>query len=393
MLKQYLLTPGPTQVPPQVLLRMSQPIIHHRTPEFSQIFSEAQDGLKWLFQTEQDVLILAASGTGAMEAAVFNTCSAGDTVLVINGGKFGERWLKICRAAGVQAIELAVEWGQAVQVSAVEAALKQHPGIRAVLIQASETSTTVLHPIQAVAALTEQMQTLLIVDGITAVGAAPTPMDDWGIDILITGSQKALMLPPGLAFLALSPKAWTQAAHAKLPRFYFDLQRERTEQAKHTTAYTPAVSLIFGLHEVLRMMQEEGLANIHARHARLMQATRAAALALGLRLLAPDDPSPAATGAYLPDHVEGSQLLKAMRDRMGVDIAGGQDQLKGKIVRISHIGYAGPFDVITAISALEMALHQFGCAVGLGKGVRAAQEILISGWPNLDQSQANNSME
>lgn len=392
MLKQYLLTPGPTQVPPQVLLRMSQPIIHHRTPEFSQLFSEVQDGLKWLFQTEQDVLILAASGTGAMEAAVFNTCSAGDRVLVVNGGKFGERWLKICQAAGVHAIEIAVEWGQAVQTSVVAAALNRHPDIRAVLIQASETSTTVLHPIQEIAALTERTETLLIVDGITAVGATSIPMDDWGIDILITGSQKALMLPPGLGFLALSPKTWAQVERASLPRFYFDLQRERTAQDKHTTAYTPAVSLIFGLHEVLRLMQEEGLANIYARHVQLMRATRAAAQALDLRLLAPDDPSPAATGVYLPDQVEGTQLLKAMRDRMGVDIAGGQDHLEGKIVRISHIGYAGPFDVITAISALEMALHQFGCAIGLGHGVRAAQEILITGWPNLDQSQASESM-
>lgn len=392
MLKQYLLTPGPTQVPPQVLLRMSQPMIHHRTPEFSQLFSQVQTGLKWLFQTQQDVLILAASGTGAMEAAVFNTCSAGDSVLVVNGGKFGERWLKICQAAGVQTIELTVEWGQAVQASAVAEALNHHPEVRAVLIQASETSTTVLHPIQEIASFTKQADKLLIVDGITAVGATTMPMDDWGIDILITGSQKAMMLPPGLAFLALSPKAWTQVDRASLPRFYFDLQRERKEQHKHTTAYTPAVSLIFGLHEVLRMMQEEGLAHMHARHTHLMQATRAAAQALGLHLLAPDAPSPAATGVWLPDQVEGTQLLKAMRDRMGVDIAGGQDQLKGKIVRISHIGYAGPFDVITAISALEMALHQFGCSITLGHGVRAAQKILITGWPNLDQAQASENL-
>ena len=383
MLKRYLLTPGPTQVPPEVLLRMAQPIMHHRTPEFSQIFAEVQAGLQWLFQTSQDVLILAASGTGGMEAAVMNTCSAGDSVLVVNGGKFGERWLKICEAAGVHRVELKVEWGQAVQVHAVAQALTAHPEVRAVLVQASETSTTVLHPIQEIAALTHETDTLLIVDGITAVGAAEIPMDSWDIDVLITGSQKALMLPPGLAFVALSPKAWERVEQAGLPRFYFDLRRERKEQHKHTTAYTPAVSLIFGLHEVLRMLQDEGLAQVQARHAHLARATRCAAQALGLGLFAPDDPSPAATGIWLPQGIDGSHLLTAMRDQMGIDIAGGQDQVKGKIVRISHIGYAGPFDVITAISALEMALHKFGYQLELGRGVQAAQEILLTGWPDL----------
>ncbi len=388
MLKRYLLTPGPTQVPPEVLLRMSQPIMHHRSPEFSRLFTEVQAGLQWLFQTSQDVLILAASGTGGMEAAVMNTCSAGDSVLVVNGGKFGERWLKICEAAGVHSVELKVAWGQAVQVAAVAEALNTHPEVRAILIQASETSTTVLHPIQEIAAFIRETNILLIVDGITAVGAAEIPMDSWGIDILITGSQKALMLPPGLAILALSPKAWERVEQASLPRFYFDLRRERKEQRKHTTAYTPAVSLIFGLHEVLRLLQEEGLAQVHARHAHLAQATRCAARALGLDLLAPDHPSPAATGVWLPEGIDGTQLLTAMRDQMGIDIAGGQDHVKGKIVRISHIGYAGPFDVITAISALEMALSQFGYRLELGRGVRAAQEILLTGWPDLGKVHA-----
>lgn len=386
MQKRYLLTPGPTQVPPEVLLRMSQPIIHHRSSEFSQLFAEVQTGLRWLFQTDQDVLILAASGTGAMEAAVFNTCSVGDNVLVINGGKFGQRWLEICQATGLRAIEIQVEWGRAVAVETVARALDQHPEVRAVLVQASETSTTVLHPVQDLARLTRHTDRLLIVDAITALGATPIPMDSWGIDILITGSQKALMLPPGLAFVALSAKAWQRTAAASLPRFYFDLQRERQAQHRHTTAYTPAVSLIVGLHEVLRLLQDEGLAQLHARHAHLAQATRTATQALGLRLLAPQHPSPAATGVWLPPEVNGSRLLNAMRDHMGVDMAGGQDQLSGKIVRISHIGYAGPFDVITAISALEMALGSFGCDIELGRGVRAAQEILMTGWPDLNQA-------
>jgi len=224
---------------------------------------------------------------------------------------------------------------------------------------------------------------LLIVDGITAVGATNTPMDQWGLDILVTGSQKALMLPPGLAFLALSAKAWKRVESTTQPRFYFDLRRENKEQQKHTTAYTPAISLINGLHEVLRILREEGLEHVFARHARLAAATRAAAQAIGLQLLAPESPSPAATGVWLPTGVDGSRLLKYMRDRMGVDIAGGQDHLKGKIVRISHIGYAGPFDVITAISTLEMALRRFGQNIELGRGVRSAEEVLLDGWPTV----------
>jgi aspartate aminotransferase-like enzyme len=381
MLKRYLLTPGPTAVPPEVLLRMSQPLIHHRTPEFEALFAQVQEKLQWLFQTKQTVLILAASGTGAMEAAVSNTCSPGDTVIVVNGGKFGERWLKISQAFGAKVVELKVEWGAAVTVDAVAQALEAHPDARAVLVQASETSTTVLHPVEQISALTRNTNTLLVVDGITSVGATDTPMDRWGIDILVTGSQKALMLPPGLAFLALSDKAWERVEATRQPRYYFDLRREHKEQQKHTTAYTPAISLINGLHEVLRLMQEEGLEHIFARHSLLAAASRAAAQAMGLRLLAPASPSPAATGIWLPDGVDGSRLLKYMRDRMGVDIAGGQDHLKGKVVRVSHIGYAGPFDVITAISTLEMALRRFGQEIGLGSGVRRAEEILLEGWP------------
>ena len=381
MLKRYLLTPGPTAVPPKVMLRMSQPLIHHRTPEFEQLFEQVQEGLRWLFQTNQEVLMLAASGTGAMEAAVVNLCSAGDSVIVVNGGKFGERWLKISQAYNLKPIEIKVEWGQAVHPGAIAEALRTTPHPKAVLVQASETSTTALHPVKEIANLTRETETLLVVDGITSVGATATPMDQWGLDVVVTGSQKALMLPPGLAFIALSEKAWTQAETAALPRYYFDLRRERKEQQKHTTAYTPAISLINGLAEVLRIMQEEGLEHIFARHALLARAARAAAQALDLALLAPTSPSPAATGVFLPAGINGSSFLKYMRDRMGVDIAGGQDHLKGKIVRISHIGYAGPFDVITAISTLEMALRRFGHDVALGRGVSAAEEVFMEGWP------------
>jgi len=382
MLKRYLLTPGPTPVPPEIVLHMSQPIFHHRTQEFSRLFTEVQEGLRHLFQTEQEVLVLASSGTGAMEGAVTNTLSASDQVIVVNGGKFGERWVKICQAFGIQVVEVRVEWGKAVESGTVAQVLSEHPEARAILVQASETSTTVLHPVEEIAALTRERELLLIVDGITAVGAMDIPMDRWGIDVLVTASQKALMLPPGLAFIALSPKAWRFVDRAKLPRFYFDLARERKEQRKNLTAYTPAISLIMGLHGVLQGLQQEGLSRVFARHALLAHATRTAAQALGLSLLAPQNPSPAATGVWLPQSINGTRFLSYLRDCLGVDFADGQDQLKGRVVRIAHIGYVGPFDIITAISALEMALERFGYPVELGRGVAAAERILTEKWPS-----------
>ena len=378
MLKNYLLAPGPTPVPPRVLLAMAQPIIHHRTPQFSRIFAEAKNGLKEIFQTEQDVLMLASSGSGAMEAAVSNLFSPGDEVLVINGGKFGERWLRIASAYGLKVCELRVEWGRSVKVDDVSRLLEQRPAIRGLLVQASETSTTALQPVEALAQLTRARDTLLVVDGITALGVFDLPMDRWGIDVLITGAQKALMLPPGLAFIALSERAWKRTREAKLPRFYFDLNKERENQAKDTTAWTPAISLVIGLRESLAMIREEGLQRIFTRCARMAAATRAAAAALELQLVARDAPSPALTGIYTPADVDGGKLVAYLRDRMGVTFAGGQDQLKGKIVRIAHLGYMGVFDVVTAIAALEMALCHFHHPVPLGRGVGAAQEVLMS---------------
>jgi aspartate aminotransferase-like enzyme len=381
VLKSYLLAPGPTPVPSRVRLAMAQPIIHHRTPQFSRIFSAARKGLQELFQTEQDVLMLTASGSGAMEATVSNLFSPGDEVLVVNGGKFGERWMKISSALGLKVVELRVEWGKNAKVDDIRRLLDQRPAIRGVLIQASETSTTVLHPVQAIAELTRKRDVLCVVDGITAVGVLDLPMDRWGIDVLVTGSQKALMLPPGLAFIALSERAWNRSKEAKVPRFYFDLARERDNQAKDTTAWTPAISLIIGLRESLAMIREEGLARVFERHARMAAATRAAAAALDLQLVAPDAPSPAVTGMFTPPDVDGGKLVAYLRDRMGVTFAGGQDQLKGKIVRIGHLGYMGAFDVVTAIAALEMALLHFGHRLVLGRGVGAAQEVLMAALP------------
>jgi aspartate aminotransferase-like enzyme len=376
MIKQYLLSPGPTPIPNEVELAMSETMIHHRTPQFNKVFEEARRGLKKLFGTKNDVIIFASSGTGAMEAAVANLFSPGDKVLVVNGGKFGERWLNIANAFGLNPIDLKVEWGRAVKVAEVEKQLKAQPDIQGVLIQASETSTTVLHPVKEIANLTKGGP-LFLVDGVTAVGVVSVPVDEWGIDVLVTGSQKALMLPPGLGFIALSDRAWDRTKKAKLPRFYFDLNLERKNQQKGSGAFTPAVSLIFGLRASLSMMEREGIEQVYARHARMCRATRAAATALGLRLLAPDSPSPAVTGIFLPDGIDADKVLQYLRDRMNVTLAEGQDQLKGKVIRIAHVGYMGAFDVVTAIAALEMALRKFGAEIPFGRGVAAAEEVLM----------------
>lgn len=381
MIKQLLLAPGPTPVPSRVRLAMAQPMFHHRTPQFSTLFAEVRTQLQELFQTEQDVLMLAASGTGAMEASVNNCFAPGDEVVYVNGGKFGERWGKLATTFGLKPIEIRVEWGRAVRPEQVEQALAEHPNAKGVLVQASETSTAAVHPIEQLAAVTRRRDALLVVDGITAVGVYAIPMDRWGVDVLVTGSQKALMLPPGLALIALSARAWERVEQTRQPRFYFDLPRERANQAKNTTAYTPAISLIIGLRESLAMMQEEGWANVHARHERLARATRAAGAALGLRLVAPDNPSPAVTGLFTPEGIDGGKLFSYLRDKMQVVFAGGQDQLKGKIVRIAHLGYIGAFDTVTAVAALEMALKHFGHPLELGRGVGAAQAELMSALP------------
>ncbi len=380
MKKQYLMAPGPTPVPERSLLAMAGPVIHHRTPQFSKIFAEAASLLKYLFQTEQDVLILASSGTGAMEGSITNLFSPGDEVIAVNGGKFGERWGKISEAFKLKVHWIKVEWGSAVDPEAIEKVLDENPGVKGVLCQASETSTTVQHPVEKIAKLTKDRDCLCIVDGITAVGVTDVPMDKWGIDVLVSGSQKALMLPPGLAFVALSEKAWGFNKSAKCPRFYFDYAKERQNLAKDTSAYTPAVSLITGLRESLLMIKEEGLENVFERHERLARAARAAMEALGLELLAPQSPSFATTGVYVPKGIDGAKFVKYMRDTLGVTMAGGQDHLKGKILRIAHLGYIDTFDMVTAIAAIEMALAKFGHDVEAGKGVGAAEKILAEAY-------------
>jgi len=383
MIKQYLLSPGPTAVPERVLLRMAQPMIHHRTPQFSAVFAETKRMLEQVFQTANDALMLASSGSGAMEAAVTNLCSPGDTIIYVNGGKFGERWGKIAAKHGVHAVEIKVAWGEAVDVAEVRAALEAYPDARGVFLQASETSTTTEHPVREIARLTASLDgCVTVVDAITALGVIDMPMDEWGLDVVISGSQKAFMLPPGLAMIALSDKAWRLCETASCPRFYFDLVAERKNQqaGKDTTAWTPAVSLILGLNEVLKMMFEEGLESLYARHALLARAARAGVQALGMRLVSAA-PATSATGAFVPDGVDGAAFVKYLRDTMGVTFAGGQDHLKGKILRIAHLGYYDVFDIVTAISAIELALERFGHPVDMGRGVAAAQAVLADRFP------------
>lgn len=378
MLKQYLLTPGPTMVPEKVLLDMAAPMIHHRTPEFAKTFAYCREELKKVFKTKEEVIILLGSGTAAMEAAIVNTINKGDKVLVINGGKFGERWMKICAAYEAEVKTIDVEWGKAVKVSDVKDFLVKNPDTKAVFVQGSETSTTVYHPIKELAEITKNLpNTLLIVDGITSLGVHDTRMDEWGIDIIITGSQKAFMLPPGLAFIALSKKAWEFVEKSTTPKFYLNLKTELKNQKENTTAWTAGVSLVIGLKTVLQMLEEEGIETVFQRHALNAEATRQAAKALGLKLLAPESPSNAATGCFLPDGLDGKAFVKYLRDKCGVSLAGGQDQLAGKILRISHLGYHDTFDTITAIAAIEMGLVKFGAKVNMGAGVGAAEKVLM----------------
>lgn len=379
MLKRYLLAPGPTPVSPEVLLAMAKPVIHHRAPEFAELFGEVREGLKWLFQTHNDVLILASSGTGGMEGAVANFLSPGDRALVVNGGKFGERWGKICKTFGVHVTEIKVEWGHAVDPQAVADALKKDPAIKAVYVQASETSTGVAHDTKALAEVVRTCEgTILVVDAITALGVFDIQTDAWGLDVVVTGSQKALMLPPGLAFVSVSEKAWQVAEKARNGAFYFDLKKERASQVKNQTAFTPAVSMIVGLQEVLRTLKAEGLDAVFARQARLAHAMREGVKAAGLSLFPKMSPSNALTAISAPDGVDGQAIYKNLRVQYGITAAGGQDHLKGKIFRIAHMGYADTFDVIMSLAAVEMVLKSLGHSIKLGSGVAKAQELLLA---------------
>src|SRR5688572_27429948 len=359
-MKYRLLSPGPTPVPERVLTAMANPIWHHRTPAFEATFQKCREGLAWLFQTKQEVLTISASGTGAFEAAFQSLFSPGETVITVAGGKFGERWGNMAKAYGLNAVIVPCEWGDAVDINKVKEALDKHPDAKAITVCASETSTGVRHPYEEIAKLTKTRDDcLLVVDAITALGVWDIAPERDGIDVLVTGSQKALMLPPGLGFVSLSEKAWTRNKTAKLPRYYFDLAKERKNQQQNQTAYTPAVSLVEGLFESLRMMQEEGLPSIFARHARLAKATRAGAQALGLQLFA-KAPADSVTSVLQPPGLKPDAVYKGLMTRANLTIAGGQDAVKGKIFRVAHLGYYDELDIVTVLGAIEIVLRQEG---------------------------------
>jgi len=378
MKKTLLLTPGPTPVPEDVLEALSRPMIHHRHAPFKAILADVFQDLKYLFQTENDVLVFSASGTGAMEGAVSNLLCKGDKAIVVEGGKFGERWSEICEAYGVEVITIAVEWGTAVDPARVKEALDQNPDVRAVYMQASETSTAVLHPVREIAELTAPLEnTVIVVDAITGLGVFDIPTDAWKLDVVVTGSQKALMLPPGLAFASLNEKAWKMVERSDLPKFYFDFAKERKNVAKSQTAYTSPVSMVVGLQAALKRIREEGLENLFARTEKLARATREGVKGLGLELLSPGAPSPACTAVNVPEGVDGTKIPALIRDKYGVAVAGGQAQLKGKIIRLSHMGYVSAYDVISGLVALENTLRDLGYDVKTGASVAAALAVLM----------------
>ncbi|MCM8791910.1 MAG: alanine--glyoxylate aminotransferase family protein [Candidatus Omnitrophica bacterium] len=380
MRKNYLLTPGPTPLPPQVSEAMARPIIHHRTPQFQVILKEATEGLKYIFQTKNDVFIFASSGTGAMEAAVVNLCSSQDTVITVEGGKFGERWTEICQSYGVNTEVIKVEWGKAVKPEEVEIRLKANSKIKAVFTTLCETSTGVVNDIKAIGRIVKDSGAVLVVDAISGLAAIDLKTDEWNCDLVVSGSQKGFMLPPGLGFISVSQKAWGIIKEARCPRYYFDLIKAKKALDKIDTPFTPAISLIVALNESIRLIKEEGLENVFRRHRLMAEATRRAIKAMGLSLYPSEDAlSDVVTAVKVPEGVDGEKLVKTMRDVYGVTIAGGQSELKGKIFRIAHMGYIDEFDIILCISCLEKVLTQMGYKFVLGAGIKAAEEIFLKG--------------
>lgn len=361
-------------MPEEALLRMAEPMYHHRTPRFRELFAEVLELLKYVYQTRNDTLLLLASGTGGMEAAVVNTLGAGETALVVEGGKFGERWTEICRAYGHPVVRLEVRWGEPVRPEAVAEALKEHPEVRAVFTQFCETSTGVLNDIAALSPVVHEAGALLVVDGISAVGAVEFRTDDWDVDVLVVGSQKALMAPPGLATVTVSERAWERIEANPRRGYYFDLVRNRKALSTHDPVFTPAVTLVEALAVGLRRLRAEGMERVWARHRALARGVRAGVEAMGLRLFS-ERPSDSLTAVTLPEGVDGTALVKKLRDEEGIIIAGGQGKLKGKICRIAHMGYIDSYDCLTALAALERVLVRMGVEVPAGAGVAAAAKV------------------
>jgi aspartate aminotransferase-like enzyme len=380
MAKRYLFTPGPTPVPPEVLAALAEPVVHHRGPDYRALFGECLERLRTVFRTENDVLLFTSSGTGAMESAVANLCSPGDRVVVVSAGAFGERWRSLATAYGadVQAVEY--EWGETPQAEDLVSKLDEVGGAKAVFFTHSETSTGVVCDLQSLAATAKGAGALAVVDGVSSLGAVPLETDAWGIDVVASGSQKALMTPPGIGLVSVSEAAL--AALGSSPRFYFDWEKTRAGQAKLDSAFTPAVSLVRALDVALGLLVEEGLEAAFDRHVRLGRACREGAKAMGLELFSPDeDRSAVVTAILTPEGVDAGELRLALRDRYGVTVAGGHGDLKSRLFRIGHIGYYDVFDVTSALAAVELALVDAGADVERGAGVARALEAFEAPMP------------
>jgi aspartate aminotransferase-like enzyme len=377
--KLRIFAPGPTPVPDLVLAEMARSPLHHRTKEFVEILTRVKSGLQYLFQTQQPAYVLSSSGTGAMETVIVNLFATGDEVIVVDGGKFGERWAKLAAKFGLTVHTIKVEWGNAVSPDEIVKTLKAHPKSRAVLFQASETSTGVYHPVKEIAEVVHKnSDALVIVDAITALGVVDLPMETWGLDAVVSGSQKALMLPPGLSFLALSERAHEQRKRSNIPNFYFNLNAEDKAAVGGETAWTPAVSLICGLDVVLTQLKKSGLEPVFNHHARLAEGTRRGVKGMGLELFAKTSPSNSVTAVHVPKEItEGKKVVSYLRDQFGVTIAGGQDQWKGKIFRIAHLGFYDELDMLTILSAIENTLKALGAKIDLGKGVATASQYFL----------------
>jgi aspartate aminotransferase-like enzyme len=375
--KQYLMTAGPTPVPPAVSQAMAAPMLYHRAPAFVELYERVLAKLPYVFQTENPVLAFAASGSGAMESAVANLVRPGAPVLACAAGKFGERWIELCDAYGGETVRYEPGWGERLDAAAIDRLLTENEGIEVVLATLSETSTGVVHDIAAIAEVVRAHDAILAVDAVSGLGAAELRQDEWGVDVTVAGSQKALMCPPGLGFASVSERALEYAAGKPGGRYYFDWGKNAKAQAKGNSAFTPAVPLFVGLDIALDMIREEGLDDVLARHALLARATRAGAAAIGLDVYGDaDERSTVVTAVELPDSIDGGKVPGALR-KLGITANGGQEQLKGRIVRIAHCGYFGAFDILTSLSGLEMALSQLGYDVDHGAGVGAAQRVFI----------------
>ncbi|GKW45652.1 alanine--glyoxylate aminotransferase family protein [Planococcus sp. NCCP-2050] len=377
--QQILRIPGPTPIPPSVNRAMSQPMIGHRGQSTSDMISDIRPKLKRVFGTEQEVMILTGSGTSGLETAVVNTVAPGEEAVVIVTGSFGERFAKICEAYDIKTHIIEVTWGEALKPLIIKEFLQEHPEVKAVFSTYCETSTGVLNPIpELAAAIKEVSDALLIVDGVSCIGGVETKMDEWGLDVVVTGSQKAFMLPAGLAFVAASERAWKKIEDNPRPRFYLDLKKHLDNIVKDTTPFTPAISLLFGLQQVLQLMEEEGLEEVYARHRLMMEMTRSAFNALGIPLLTSDEDASPTVTAVEPADFESPVFRKIMKREFGMDIAGGQQHMAKTIFRIGHMGYCSPADMLQAIAAMEIGIIKAGKEIELGKGVRAAQEIYLN---------------